>query len=141
MLQTKIYDYYHTNGERRQERSKVKSSGLQSKGCIVAERLAFQKCYSTLADGITDPGWLAVQLFSKELIGADLRREAQKEAVAERVKVEKLLSAVEKQIATNSTTNFRKFLDVLQNEPSLQHLARRLEDTCRELISSVTTNF
>ena len=71
---------------------RVKSNGQS------AECRAFQECFSVLADGISDPGWLAVQLYSRELIGADLRKEAQKQAIAEREKTHKLLSAVEDQI-------------------------------------------
>ena len=94
---------------------------------------AFRKCFSVLADGITDPGRLAVQLYSRELIGPDIRTEAQKQAIAERVKIEMLLTAVEDQIVASPTTKFREFLDVLQNEPSLQHLATRLENSQHEL--------
>ena len=98
-----------------------------------AECRAFRKCFSVLADGITDPGRLAIQLYSRDLIGKDPRTEAQKPAIAERIKVEMLLSAVEDQIATSPATKFREFLDVLQNEPSLQHLATRLESAHHEL--------
>ena len=89
-----------------------------------AEYRAFRKCFAELAtaSGILDPGWLANQLYSRELIGPDIRREAQKPAIAERVKLERLLSAVESQIVRSPATKFRDFLDVLQNEPSLQHL-------------------
>ena len=41
-----------------------------------AECRAFRKCFAVLADGITDPGRLAVQLYSKELIGPDRGSEA-----------------------------------------------------------------
>ena len=99
----------------------------------LAEYHAFRKCFSALVDGITDPGRLAIQLYSKELIGPDIRREAQKSAIAERVKIEMLLSAVEDQIVASPAAKFREFLKVLQNEPSLQHLATRLEDTYDEL--------
>ena len=98
-----------------------------------AEYRAFRNCFSVLADGITDPGRLAIQLYSKGLIGPDLRMEAQKQGIEERVKIKRLLSAVEGQIMTSPTTKFREFLDVLQSEPSLQHLAARLESTYREL--------
>ena len=98
-----------------------------------AECRAFRKCFSVLADGITDPGRLAVQLYSRELIGPDIRREAQKPAIAERVKIVNILSAVEDQIVASPTTKFREFLDVLQDESSLQHLATRLENTYCEL--------
>ena len=99
-----------------------------------AECRAFRNCFSVLVDGITDPRRLAVQLYSKELIGPHIRREAQKLAIAERVKIEMLLSAVEDQIVASPATKFREFVDVLQNEPSLQHLATRLESTHCELV-------
>ena len=98
-----------------------------------AEARAFRECFSLLAGGILDAGWLAVQLYSKGLIGRDLRTEAQKPTIKERVKIEELLSAVENHIISNPATNFRVFVDVLQNEPSLQHLATKLERTCREM--------
>ena len=98
-----------------------------------AECHAFRKCFADLADGISDPGQLAVQLYSKELIGRELRTEAQKSAIEERVKIVKLLSAVEDQIVTSPATKFREFLDLLQSEQSLQHLATRLENTHHEL--------
>ena len=56
------------------------------------------ECLSITADGITDPAWLAIQLYSREMIGSDLRTEAQKPEIEERVKIERLLSAVENQI-------------------------------------------
>ena len=105
-----------------------------------AEARAFRKCYSLLADGISDAGWLAVQLYSKELIGRGLRIEAQKPTIKERVKIEELLSAVENRIISNPSTNFRVFVDVLRNEPSIQHLAMKLERTCREMSGSYAPN-
>ena len=93
----------------------------------------FRKCFSVLAEGITDPGWLAVQLYSRELIGQDVRTEAQKQSIEERVKKVNLLSVVEDQIVTSPTTKFREFLDVLQNEPSLQHMATSLENTYHQM--------
>ena len=104
-----------------------------------AEYRAFRNCFSVLADGITDPGRLAVQLYSKGLIGPDLWTEAQKQAIEKRVKIERLLSAVEDQIAASPATKFRKFLDILQSEPSLQHLAVRLENARRELSGTPST--
>ena len=104
------------------------------------EYRAFRNCFSVLADGITDPGRLAIQLYSKDLIGPDIRTEAQKQAIAEQVKIEMVLSAVEKQIGISPATKFRVFLDVLQNEPSLQHLAKRLENTQRELSGECALN-
>ena len=104
------------------------------------EYRAFRRCFSVLADGITDPGRLAIQLYSRELVGPDLRTEAQKSAIEERVKIVNLQSAVEDQIVASPATKFREFLDVLQNEPSLQHLAKRLENTQRELSGECALN-
>ena len=98
-----------------------------------AECRAFRKCFSVLADGISDPGRLAIQLYSRELIGPDLRTEAQKPTARERVKIEELLSAVEKHIMSSPASKFREFVDVLRSEPSLQHLATKLESTCHEM--------
>ena len=57
-----------------------------------AECRAFRKCFAVLVDGVTDPGLLAVQLYSRELIGPDLLKEVQKQAVEERVKTVNLTS-------------------------------------------------
>ena len=99
---------------------------------------AFQKCFSILADGISNPGRLAIQLYSKDLIGPHIRTEAQKPAIVEQVKIEMVLSAVEKQIVTSPASTFKQFLDVLQNEPSLHNLAARLQNAHRELSESCT---
>ena len=106
-----------------------------------AEYRAFRKCFSALVDGITDTGRLAIQLYSSELIGPDVRTEALKQANPERGKIEMLLSAVEDQIVASPTTKFREFLDVLQNEPSLHHLATRLENTYREMKGASCTAY
>ena len=111
-----------------------------------AECRAFRRCFGDLAgaatSGILNPGWLAIQLYSRKLIGADLRTEAQKQAVEERVKIEKLLSAVEDQIVASPATRFREFLEILQNEPSLRDLATKLKNAHRELVNkpSLTSN-
>ena len=106
-----------------------------------AEYRAIRECFADLTgaatSGILNPGWLAVQLYSKKLIENELLTETQKQAVEERVKAVKLLSAVRDQIATSPATKFREFLDVLQNERSLQHLATRLENTRRKLSGQV----
>ena len=100
-----------------------------------AECRAFQRCFADLAGGILNPGWLAIQLYSRKLIGPDLRTEAQKEAIEERVKIEKLLLAVENQIVASPATVFSEFLGILQNEPSLEDLATKLKNAHRELVS------
>ena len=104
-----------------------------------AENHAFRECFSVLTDGITDPGRLAIELYSKGLIGPDLRTEAQKQGIEERVKIERLLSAIEAQIESSPNIKFQEFLDVLQNEPSLQHLATRLENTHHNIVTMPQT--
>ena len=47
-----------------------------------------------------------------------------------------LLSAIEDQILASPATKFREFLDALQNELSLHHMATRLENTYRELVGA-----
>ena len=69
----------------------------------------------------------ALELYTRGWIGADLRTDAQKPEISERVKIEKLLSAVERRLVVTPVTTFREFLDILQQEPSLKHLAARLE--------------
>ena len=100
-----------------------------------AECRAFQRCFADLAGGILNPSWLAIQLYSRKLIGPDLRTEAQKEAIEERVKIEKLLLAVENQIVASPATVFSEFLGILQKEPSLEDLATKLKNAHRELVS------
>ena len=121
---------HSTSTEAQHESSEALSRGVKSKR-ESAECRSFRKHFSDLADGITDPGWLATRLYSKELIGRDLHKQA---VHKEGVKIVTLLSAVEDQIIVDPATKFREFLDVLQSEPSLQHLATMLEDTHHELI-------
>ena len=118
----------------REVRCGLPDNGVSRSKRDSAECRAFRKCFSVLVDGITDPERLAVQLYSREMIGPDIRKEAQKQAIAERVKIEMLLSAVEDQIVASPTTKFKEFIGVLHNEPSLQHLSKRLENTHHELV-------
>ena len=97
-----------------------------------AECQAFQKCFAVLGEGISDPGWLASLLYSIEMISRHARQEAQLETLSAPTRTRKLLSAVEDQILTNPTSKFRDFLDVLNREPSLEHLARKLEEAYSE---------
>ena len=66
-------------------------------------------------------------------ISRDARQEAELETLSALTQTRKLLSAVEDQILTNPTSKFRDFLDVLNSEPSLEHLARKLEEAYSEL--------
>ena len=114
--------------------AEVKSK-LDSAGCQ-----AFQKCFAVLGEGICDPGWLASLLYFRDMISRDARQEAELETTSALTQTCKLLSAVEDQILTNPTSKFRDFLDVLNSEPSLEHLARKLEEAYSELKFFCVTN-
>ena len=94
------------------------------------EYQAFQKHFAVLSDGISDPGWLATQLYSRDMISRDMRQEAQLETLPAPIRTRKLLSAVEDQILTSPEPKFSDFLYILHSEPSLEHLARKLEEAC-----------
>ena len=103
--------------------AKVKSK-LESSECQ-----AFKKCFAVLNNGISDPGWLASELYSRDMISSNVRQEAELQTLAAApTRTHKLLSAVEHQIKTSPTSKFRDFLYVLHSEPSLEHLARKLEE-------------
>ena len=93
-----------------------------------AECRAFQKCFAVLSNGISDPGWLASKLYSRDMISRDIRHEAELQTLPAPMRTRKLLSAVEDQIITSPETKFRDFLEILYSEPSLQHLATKLEE-------------
>ena len=97
-------------------------------GADSAEYQAFQSCFAVLSNGITEPGWLATELYSRDMISRDMRREVQLETLPASVRTHKLLSSVEDQIVTSPTSKFRDLLDILYSEPSLEHLARKLEE-------------
>ena len=103
-----------------------------------SECQAFQKCFAVLNNGISDPGWLASELYSRGMISSNVRQEAQLETLAAPTRTHKLLSAVEHQIKTNPTSKFRDFLYILHRDPSLEHLARMLEEACSKLEFSVS---
>ena len=106
--------------------AKVKSK-LES-----AEYQAFKKCFAVLSDGISDPSWLAVRLYSEDMISTSTRQEAELQTVPALVRTGKILSAVEDQIKTCPTSKFRDFLDIINSEPSLEHLAEKLEEVYRK---------
>ena len=103
------------------------------------EYQAFQKHFAVLSDGISDPGWLATLFYSMDMISRDMRQEAALETLSAPMRTRKLLSAVEDQILTSPISTFRNFLDILRSEPSLEHLARMLEETCSKFTLSVAT--
>ena len=89
---------------------------------------AFQKCFAVLCEGISDPAWLATQLYSRGMISREARQAAELETLPAPTRTRNLLSAVEHQIITSPEPKFRDFLDILHHEPSLEHLARQLEE-------------
>ena len=94
-----------------------------------AEYQTFQACFAVLCNGISDPGWLASELYSRDMISRDVRQEAELQTLSASMRTRRLLSAVENQIITSPAIKFRNFLDILHNEPSLEHLATKLEET------------
>ena len=103
-----------------------------------AEYQAFQSCFALLRMGISDPDWLASELYSRDMISRDVRQEAELQTLPASVRTHTLLSAVEKQIITSPASKFRDFLDILHSEPSLKHLTTKLEETCSKLKFSVS---
>ena len=91
---------------------------------------AYQKCFAVLSNEISDPGWLASELYSRDMISRDMRQKI--EAFSAPVQTRKLLSAVEDQIISSPESKFSDFLDILHSEPSLEHLARELEEAYGE---------
>ena len=106
-------------------------SGAKAKSKLDSpEYQAFKRHLAVLSDGISDPGWLAAQLYVRDMISRDMRREAELETTPAPTRTRKLLSAVEDQILTSPEPKFGDFLNILHSEPSLDYLARKLEETC-----------
>ena len=106
-------------------------SGAKVKSKLdLPEFQAFQKCFAVLSNGISDPSWFASELYSRDMISRDIRREAELETTSAPMRTRKLLSAVEDQILTSPEPKFRDLLYILHSEPSLDHLARKLEEVC-----------
>lgn len=99
-----------------------------------AECQAFQSCFAALSDGICDPGRLASLLYSEDMISSNIRQEAHLETLSAPTRTHKLLSAVEGHIKTSPTSKFKDFLDILHSEPSLEHLARKLEEAYSKFV-------
>ena len=100
-----------------------------------AEYLAFRKCFSDFAAGISDPEWISLKLYSEGLIDQNERMKAGNKMHSVLERNQSLLSAVEQQIITCPTPKFRDLLDILHSEPSLQHLAMKLEEAYGKLVS------
>ena len=102
-------------------------TGVKSK-LDSAEYLAFRKCFSDFAAGISDPEWISLKLYSEGLIDQNERMNAGNKMHSVLERNQTLLSAVEQQIITCPTSKIRDFLDILHSELSLQHLAIKLEE-------------
>ena len=63
------------------------------------------------------------------MISRDMRQEAELQTLSASMRTHKLLSAVENQIVTSPKPKFRDLLYILHSEPSLEHLATKLEET------------
>ena len=109
-------------------------TGVRSK-LDSAEYLAFQKCFSDFAAGISDPEWISLKLYSEGLIDQNERMKAGNKMHSVLERNQSLLSAVEQQIITCPTPKFRVFLDILHSELSLQHLAMKLEEAYGKFVS------
>ena len=114
--------------------TKVKSK-LES-----VEYQAFRTCFAVLCNGVSDPGWLAIQLYSRDMISRHLRQEAELQTLSASTRAHKILSAVEDQIITSPTSKFRDFLDILHSEPSLEHLAKKLEEAYSKFCNIATAD-
>ena len=73
------------------------------------------------------------------MISRDIRQEAELQMLSASTRIRRLLSAVENQIISSPAIKFRDFLDILHNEPSLGHLATKLEETYSKLKFSVSS--
>ena len=124
-------------GLRKQAKSSQRNrpdTGVKSK-LDSAEYLAFRKCFADFAAGISDPEWISLKLYSAGLIDQNERMKASNKmhSVLERNLL--LLTAVEQQIVTCPTSKFQDFLDILHSEPSLEHLATKLEEAYGKFVS------
>ena len=93
-----------------------------------AEYLAFRKCFSLLAIGISDPELISLKLYSAGLIDLNERMKASNRMHSVLERNQSLLTAVEQQIIVSPASKFRDFLGILHSEPSLELLATKLEE-------------
>ena len=89
---------------------------------------AFRKHSADLLTVIQDPGVLAWDLYSKDIITPDEREAACYHLHDRSTRTSNMLSAVESQIKVNPGA-FDVFLAVLAKQPSMSDLHRRMKDT------------
>ena len=89
------------------------------------ECTAFQNTFDVLVIGITDPSTLALKLYTKKMITQNQLAEVLRGGVANSVNTQ-LMLAVQRKIEVDSE-HFNVFCDILLQEPSFEHLAKRLK--------------
>jgi len=88
-----------------------------------------QENYDKLSSTLTyhvPPGDLANKLFTAQLIGEELMRQANRDNVDEAVRINNLLAAVLNQIELNCKT-FHKFINILEDYDQLKELWKLLK--------------
>ena len=88
---------------------------------------AFRKHFADLQTVIRDPGVLAGELYSKDIITEDEHEAACYQFHDRSTRTSKLLLAVGSQIVVNPRA-FDVFLSVLAKRPSMSDLCRRMKD-------------
>lgn len=104
------------SGKQTQEYNKIQEN------CAILSR--------TLANHVP-PNDLANKLFAAQLIGEDLKRQANRGNVDEVVRIDNLLAAVHNQIELNCTV-FQKFIEILQDYDQLEELLKLLMNKLHE---------
>ena len=95
---------------------------------------AFRKHFADLRIVIQDPGVLAGELYSEDIITADERKAACYQYHDGSMRTSNLLSAVESKIEVDPG-KFDVFLSVLAKQPSMSDLCKRMRDTYGEWAS------
>lgn len=104
------------SGKQTQEYNKIQEN------CAILSR--------TLANHVP-PNDLANELFAAQLIGEDLKRQANRGSVDEVVWIDNLLAAVHNQIELNCTV-FQKFIEILRDYDQLEELLKLLMNKLHE---------
>ena len=89
---------------------------------------AFIAHLDSLRTAITDPGHLAIQLYSAGLITQLAHQNANLDTVAPLNRSGQLLTALDGRLATDEGA-FDKFLSVLSSDPVMEEMYRKLRDT------------
>ena len=93
------------------------------------ELKVFKLYFSKLAESISHPEQLAVQLYSQDMISKAVRDEAMHIMGSPApYRASKLVVAVENQIVVNPSVFLYKFLSVMREDPSLVFIADAMSD-------------